>query len=369
MALLTWRTSNFMVQTLSNDKLLIGFLGADWWGSDARALASEFRRDGHLLIERHYEDHFPTRWRSTPLRLLRRCCRGLMSADYNRAIREILDVKALDFLLVFKGMLLEKATLQAFVDKQVAAYCVYPDVSFIDHGNNIWSCLPLYDCVFTTKTFHVEDHQIKAAAKSLKLVNHGFDPDVHRPVSLRPDIASYYEADVSFVGVHSPKKEAILAALIQNIPGLRLRIWGTNWDKASSEVQQSWEGRGAYGDELAAIYVASKINLGLLSEAGGGTSAGDRTTARTWQIPACKAFMLHEDTPEVREAFTAGREVGLFGDRNDLVTKVRYYLEHAQERESIAQQGYRRSQAAPYSYRSAANDIIAFHRARTRTTI
>jgi spore maturation protein CgeB len=351
-----------MVQTLSNDKLLIGFLGADWWGSDARALASEFRRDGHLLIERHYEDHFPTRWRSTPLRLLRRCCRGLMSADYNRAIREMLDVKALDFLLVFKGMLLEKPTLQAFVDRGVPAYCVYPDVSFVDHGKNIWSCLPLYDCVFTTKSFHVEDNRVQGASKRIKLVNHGFDPDVHRPVTLRPDVESNYAADVSFVGVHSPKKEAILALLLQAIPGLRLRIWGTNWEKASGEIQKSWEGRGAYGDEVAAIYVASKINLGLLSEAGGGTKVGDRTTARTWQIPACKAFMLHEDTAEVRQAFEAGREIGVFSDTNDLISKVRYFLEHSAEREAIAEQGYRRAQQAPYSYRSTTQDVLAFHR-------
>ena len=38
----------------------IGFLGADWWGSDARAAGAELRRRGYLLIERHYEDYFPT---------------------------------------------------------------------------------------------------------------------------------------------------------------------------------------------------------------------------------------------------------------------------------------------------------------------
>lgn len=353
---------------MPNNHLLIGFLGADWWGSDARALASEFRRDGHLLVERHYEDHFPTRWRSMPLRILRRCCRDLMSADYNRAIREILKVEGLDFLLVFKGMLLEIATLREFVAKGIPTYCVYPDVSFVDHGKNIKSCLPLYDCVFTTKSFHVEDPRVQRETQNLKLVNHGFDPEVHRPVVLRDDILNFYSADASFVGVHTRKKEMILDALVQQMPNLRLRIWGTNWEMASPRLRKMWEGRGAYGDEVAAVYVASKINLGLLSEAGGGTVAGDRTTARTWQIPACKAFMLHEDTPEVRKAFEAGREIGVFSDPNDLVSKVRYYLDHGQERESIAEQGYRRSMAVPYSYRSTAQEVIAFHREKTRAT-
>jgi len=62
-------------------------------------------------------------------------------------------------------------------------------------------------------------------------------------------------------------------------------------------VQERWQGRGAYGDELAIVYCCSRINLGLVSESGGGTSQGDETTARTWQIPAAGAFMIHERTP------------------------------------------------------------------------
>jgi 2-polyprenyl-3-methyl-5-hydroxy-6-metoxy-1,4-benzoquinol methylase len=51
------------------------------------------------------------------------------------------------------------------------------------------------------------------------------------------------------------------------------------------------------------VYSASKINLGLLSEAGGGTTLGDQVTARTWQIPAAGGFMLLESTEELVRYF------------------------------------------------------------------
>ena len=90
----------------------IGFLGADWWGSDARATAVALRRRGCLLVERHYEDYFPNRWRSWPLKIVRRLLRPAIESEYNQAVREILSVDALEFLLVFKGMLLHRSTLQ-----------------------------------------------------------------------------------------------------------------------------------------------------------------------------------------------------------------------------------------------------------------
>lgn len=341
--------------------LLIGYLGADWWGSDARALAGEFRRSGHLLIERHYEDHFPTRWRSFPLRAFRKLCRSWMSADYNRAIEELLDVEALDCLVVFKGMLLRSETLLRFSQKKIPIYCVYPDVSFRDHGQNIWNCVSLYDCIFTTKSFHIEDSELVQRAKRLELVRHGYDPDVHRPVQLRDDLAAFYGSDVAFVGVWSPKKEAIMRAIVEQLPNIKVKIWGNGWDKAAPQVQQCWAGRGAYGDELAAIYCAAKINLGLLSEAGKGTTSGDRTTARTWQIPGCGAFLLHEDTAEVRAAFQADEEVGLFTDLADLARKIHFYLEQPQLRLSIQQKGHARSLQEPYSYRAMCEAILRFH--------
>jgi spore maturation protein CgeB len=344
----------------------IGFLGADWWGSDARALGAELRGQGHMLIDRHYEDYFPTKWRSVLMRGVRRLLRNRMAAEYNRAVEELLQVEAMNFLLVFKGMLLSPKTLQKFRAAGVPCYCVYPDVSFQDHGANIWDCLPLYDCVFTTKSFHLEDSELRRRVKRLDFVPHGFDPEVHRPIPLTTKLHSYYSSDLSFVGVWTPKKEQVLTALVAALPDVSLKIWGPFWERANVSVRKCWQGRAAYGDELAAICTNARINLGLLSEAGGGTVKGDQTTARTWQIPACGGFMLHEDTEELRAAFNVGEHIAVFRNTSELANVVRQYLGDDALRDRIRAAGYQYCLSAGYSYRAAADRILAYHRTAMR---
>lgn len=338
--------------------LCIGFLGADWWGSDARAMAAELRRGGHLVLERHYEDHFPTKWRHPVLKAVRRLLRRVMAKDYNRAVAELLEVEAMDFLLVFKGMLLAPETLARFKAKGISCYCFYPDVSFHDHGDNIPACLPLYDCVFTSKSYHLNTPGL---AGEWRFAPHGFDPEVHRPIGVAGGALAVYACKVSFVGYWSRKKEGILEGLLAAMPELDLKIWGPGWERAGGLAKQHWQGRGAHGDELAAIYSQSKINLGLLSEAGTGVRQGDATTARTWQIPGAGGFLLHEDTVEIREAFVAGREIALFDGPAQLIEAVRRYLADDELRRAVAEAGHRRALDEPYTYARAVAVIMDRH--------
>jgi hypothetical protein len=340
---------------------LILFLGADWWGSDARALAVALRHSRNTLIEVLYEDFFPLQWSTVPLRALRRLARPWFVQNYNQAVLRHAGSPAIDFVLVFKGKLLQSATLARFREQGTPIYCLYPDVSFLDHGPEIWECLPLYDCLFTTKSYHLEDSVVRNRVKQMKLVAHGFDPEVHRPVALSEGMKRQYGCDVSFVGCWSSKKETLLACIVRECPELSIRIWGPGWGHSGLAVCGRWQGRGAFGDELSIIYGASKINLGLVSEAGGGTKVGDLVTARTWQIPAAGGFMLHEDTTELSAYFRPGAEVGVFQSASDLPERVRYYLEDENRRLKILEEGHRRCLKSHYTYEAAVGEILRFH--------
>ena len=351
--------------TPASRSYLILYLGAAWWGSDARAVAAALRRQGHAVIEVTSEDFFPQQWSTLTLRLLRRLGRAWFADNYNRAILRHLNNPAIDFLLVFKGKLLSAATLEAFRKRGVPLYCFYPDVSFLDHGREIWSCLPLYDCLFTTKSFHLEDCALRAHVKAMRLVMHGFDPEVHRRLTLSPQVLAHYGCDASFVGYWSPKKEKLLTAVLRGCPGIALRIWGPGWGRSDAEARRCWQGRGAYGDELSVIYGATKVNLGLLSEKGGGTEVGDRITTRTWQIPAAGGFLLHEDTVELRSFFTAGEEVGVFHSELDLPEKVRHYLNDSANRLRVREAGFRRCWESHYTRDGAVKELLQFHAERS----
>lgn len=343
---------------------LILFLGADWWGSDARALAVALRQRGHSLIEVQYEDYFPQQWSSFPLKVLRRFIRPWCAANYNQAVACHLENAAIDFVLVFKGMLLAPETLAAFRARNIPLYCFYPDVSFGAHGSNIAACLPHYDCVFTTKEFHLRDAGLSSRLKDIKLVRHGFDPEVHRPVRVSAAMHRHYGCDVSFVGCWSPKKERLVSAVVQGLPDCAVRLWGPGWGRAEARVRRCWAGRGAYGDELAMIYQCSKINLGLLSEAAQDTASGDQTTVRTWQIPAAGGFLLHEATAELAQCLTPGKEVAVFRDMAELTKQVAHYLANPEERGRIMTAGRQCSLAGQYTYAAAAETICAYHENR-----
>ncbi len=343
-----------------NSPVHILYLGPKWRGCDARALAQALRREGCTLTEVDCEDFVPPHWSGMALRVLRRLLSPLLVRAYNRAVSRYAENRSLDFVLVFKGMYLGAETLQRFA---VPRYCVYPDVSFTDHGSSIWGTLPVYDCVFTTKAFHLEDPRVTGRARRLELVSHGADPDVHRPVHASSAARAHYGCDVAFVGCWSPKKEGLLSALLQRTPAVGLAIWGPGWERAKRGVRACWRGGSVFGDELALVYACARINLGLLSEAGGGPgAAADTTTARTWQIPASGGFMLHERTAEVCACFEEGAEIACFDGPEDLAAKVSFYRERDDLRASMAAEAHRRFKAGSYTYDAMALQILDFHR-------
>jgi len=344
---------------------LILLLGADWWGSDARALAVALRQRGNCLIEAKYEDFLPLQWSGFFLKVLRRLIRPWFVQNYNQVVAQQATNPAIDFVLVFKGKLLQAATIRHFLLRGTPVYCLYPDVSYVDHGPEIRESLPLYDCVFTTKSYHLEDVALLGRVQQMRLVSHGYDPDVHRPVIRTDRMNQHYGCDVSFVGCWSPKKERLVSALIAGNPKAHIKLWGPGWGRANAMIRQYWTGRGAYGDEMAIIYQCSKINLGLLSEEAADTTSGDQTTVRTWQIPATGSFLLHEDTAELRQYFEPGLEVATFTDGANLSSQTKHYLSNNKERNQLAAAGWRRCTLEQYTYASAAQAIIEYHEQHT----
>jgi spore maturation protein CgeB len=335
---------------------------AKWWGSDGRALAQAFRRLGHIVLDVDEEDYIPWRWQGTVPRALRRLLNPVWINDYNQAVLNQASSSAYDFVLVFKGNSLQAETVKRLREHRKPVFNFYPDVSFKDHGLNIPAALRWYDCVFTTKLYHGKEEIQEFGIRDLQYVRHGFDPEVHRPVSISPDIAERYECDVSFVGCWSPEKEEKLLYLLNHSPEVSVKVFGLGWKYASSEFKRRLGGNlrpGTFGDELAMVYCSSRVNLGLLSCSKSDPQLRDQTTARSFQIPASGALMLHEDTPEVRTFFKDAEEVLLFSSHEDLVQKVRAVLRDAELGKAISQRGYERSIGEPYDYSSAAQSVLA----------
>src|SRR5205823_9111217 len=118
-----------------------------------------------------------------------------------------------------------------------------------------------------------------------------------------------------------------LAELMRHRPKLDLHIYGSRWESArSTELRPRIRGVPIYGSQYAKAARAARICLGIMSGKVEGVTQGDETTTRSFEIPACGGFMLHERTSEILELYEEGREVACFGSAEELAFKIDHYL-------------------------------------------
>ncbi len=68
----------------------------------------------------------------------------------------------------------------------------------------------------------------------------------------------------------------------------------------------------------------------------------DTYTRRCFEIPAAKTMMIAPYTEDIAAMYNADEEAVFYSNKEEFVNKICYYLEHADEREKIAEAGYRR---------------------------
>jgi len=64
---------------------------------------------------------------------------------------------------------------------------------------------------------------------------------------------------------------------------------------------------------------------------------------RSFEVLGCGGFLLTDDADNFKDYYQNGKELVIFKNFKDLVKKIKYYLNHEQEREIIARAGYERT--------------------------
>src|SRR6185437_10443996 len=157
------------------------------------------------------------------------------------------------------------------------------------------------------------------------LILFAVDPELHQPMLLSDRDHRRFDCDGSYIGTWSPKKEDLLAEVVRRRPDLNLRIWGEQWWKATTGknvLQAAIGGREVVGAEFVKAICASSINLSIMSEKRIGASKGDQVASRTFSVPACGAFVIHDRTEEVLQLFKENQEIVCYSDVDELVAKI-----------------------------------------------
>jgi hypothetical protein len=201
--------------------------------------------------------------------------------------------------------------------------------------------LPLYDVVFTTKGHNVANRELESlGARKVAFVYQAFDPYQHHPIVLSPAEMAEFSADVSFIGSYEDARARSLLHLAAN--GVAVRVWGNGWDqpglrhdnlRIEARPLVNRVGRLDFSKGIS----GSRINLCFLRKRN-----RDQHTSRSFEIPAVGGFMLAERTDEHLRLYREDVEAAFFGDDDELLEKVRFYLAHDAVRRDVAAAGHAR---------------------------
>ncbi len=342
-----------------NKHIRILFIGQDWHGSNATSFKRAFRALGCDVLNINEYNFFPL-WQSFTLRGLRKMLRFLFRAEFNRVFVQALHNFHPHLIFVFKGVFLSPLSLEEVHRIGAVLFGFYPDrFPFDDYraaGNSFERCLPLYDVMFTPKSFHLDKLSL-AGARMVEFLPYAYDPWCHFPVNLSLEEKQKFDSEVAFIGTWEKKRAGILESLVSKGFHHRLVIWGNQWEKlsADSPLRKFVKFKPANGMTQAKVFGATKIALAFLMPF-------DIHTARSFEIPAFETFMLAERTVEHTMFFEEGKEIACFEDVVELRDKIDYYLAHDDERKAIARAGYEKVTKGGNSYIDRAKRVLEVYR-------
>ena len=269
---------------------------------------------------------------------------GPLVTVFNRALCDFaMRINEISYVWIDKGVWIWPETLDKIM-KQTGGIPIHytPDPAILFHkSRHFLKCVPRYAALFTTKPFEVELYR-KLGAQKIYLTYQSFERTRFYP--RRAEEA--YISDIAFIG-HYESHYGDKIRLLSSLKNLNVNIWGPGWVRHANIAR--WckpyvKGNGIWADEYPKAISSAKICLGLLSKL-----IPETTTTRTFEIPACGAFMLAERTDEHLALFEEGKEAEFFGSGDELLDKVKYYLAHPQQRQKIAVAGRERCLKSGYS--------------------
>jgi spore maturation protein CgeB len=155
-------------------------------------------------------------------------------------------------------------------------------------------------------------------------------PAIYWPLASCPKVfrpSNHRDIDISFIGNKYGYRGEIIGALKAN--GVAIEAFGKGWENGYVNAEQA-----------ANILSRSKMSLGI------GTIGHTRSMLtlklRDFDVPMSGALYITHRNKELHDLFVENKEVLFYSDINELVKKVKYYLDHEDEMMAIAENGRRR---------------------------
>lgn len=194
-----------------------------------------------------------------------------------------------------------------------------------DMGSRKWmgsyGLIPHVDAVLTAAPECVEWY-LKERCPAL-FFPEASDPSIFYPMPQLPK-----EHEVCFVGARYGIREKIVQEL--RSAGVSVSAFGSGWECGRLPAE-----------DVPRLFAQSKIILGLGTI--GHCTDFYSLKLRDFDGPMSGSFYLTHDNPDLHQLYKIGREIATYRDVEDCIEKVKWYLSHDEERESIASAGRQRA--------------------------
>ena len=275
----------------------------------------------------------------------------------NKKIREAVNNKKYDVILVDNKPYLSAYTLK-FINRKYPRTQIANILTDDPFGkfSRSWPLLKktttLYDLFFVQRGVNREELKNRGA-KKVEICYRSFDPDYNRPMDLSDDDEKEYHVPIGFVGTYENIRASYIAYLIQN----NIPVWvrGNDWPGGEywDIIKPYYKGPSVFENEYIKAINGMDIALHFLRHGN-----RDEQDSRTFEIPACKIFMLAESSLLHLQLFKENEEAVFFKHKQELLEKVEYYIRHKEEREQIAVNGYNRCISSGYDHQTRMSDVI-----------
>jgi len=224
---------------------------------------------------------------------------------------------------------------------------------------NVFTDNPLYmgnfDAIEPCHCFFVKDTYVLDALKKVGLKNVFYlpqctNPDICKPMVLSGQEKKTFSSEISLIGSMYPYR----LKLLEEIADLNLGIWGKGWEKAADKrITMHVRGGDIRGSKKTMAINGSAISLNPhhpLNDIKG-------TNSRTFDIAACKSFMLTDYKEDIDDLLKIDKEVICYRTPEELKDLVQYYLKNPAERMKVAEAAYRRV-LRDHTYDNRAREIL-----------
>ncbi len=228
-----------------------------------------------------------------------------------------------------------------------------------------WQALaPLYDYFFV-----IQKDPFLSKLKELDVQNAYYlplaaSPTFHKKEVIDKEEASFYGADIGFMGAGYPNRRIAFRSLLR----YDFKIWGSDWENDSLlEKYIQKNGTRITPEESIKIYNANKINLNLHSstQTNNLISHGDFVNPRTFELASMEAFQLVDKRGLMDELFVCAdlnnprddAELATFDSMESLHENIAYYLKYPEKRAALAKNARKRIEKE-HSYTQRMDTLI-----------